>query len=128
MHRVDSGYLLTFGSPHHLSLKAVRLRVDIGGAARKCEIVSIPSDYEVVIKSPVLKATRAFVYGEEVDDFRTVDYEGLTALNISATQALGKLVKEQAEAIALLKKQVSALQAKAREQKTSTFEPASIGK
>jgi hypothetical protein len=30
-----------------------------------------------------------------VNDFRTVDYEGLTTLNISATQELGKLYKQQ---------------------------------
>ena len=29
-----------------------------------------------------------FVYGKEVDDFRTVDYEALSMLNVSATQAL----------------------------------------
>ena len=36
-----------------------------------------------------------FADGWEVDDFRTVDYEGLTTLNLSATQELSKLVKKQ---------------------------------
>ena len=35
-----------------------------------------------------------FVYGKEVDDFRTVDYEALSMLNVSATQALYNKIKE----------------------------------
>ena len=31
-----------------------------------------------------------FVYGREVDDFRAVDYDSLTMLNISATQELSR--------------------------------------
>jgi len=53
-----------------------------------------------------------FVYGEEVDNFRTVDYEGLTTLNISATQELGKLVKKQQAMIERLEKRISLLEEK----------------
>ncbi len=35
-----------------------------------------------------------FVYGKEVNDFHTVDYEALSTLNISATQALLKRIEE----------------------------------
>jgi hypothetical protein len=35
---------------------------------------------------------KVFVYGREVDDFRAVDYEALTTLNISATQELVKMI------------------------------------
>ena len=38
---------------------------------------------------------QVFVYGREVNDFRVVDYEALTTLNISATQELLKLLQEQ---------------------------------
>lgn len=37
---------------------------------------------------------QAFVYGTEVDDFRTVDYEAISMLNVSATQELFKLVSQ----------------------------------
>ena len=37
---------------------------------------------------------KVFVYGREVKDFRSVDYEALTTLNISATQALVKMVND----------------------------------
>jgi len=128
MERTDSGYLLTFSAPHHLSLKAARIRIDAAGAVKPYTIIAIPSDHEVIIKSPALRATHAFAYGEEVDDFRSVDYEGLTTLNISATQELSKLVKEQGDAIALLKKQVRDLRAQINNHKPSTLQPSTLGK
>ncbi len=35
---------------------------------------------------------KVFVYGREVNDFRSVDYEALSTLNISATQELVKMI------------------------------------
>jgi len=41
---------------------------------------------------------KVFVFGREVNDFRTVDYEALSTLNISATQELLKMIRDlQAE-------------------------------
>jgi len=40
---------------------------------------------------------QVFVYGREVDDFRTVDYEAIAMLNVSATQELAKRL-DQVEA------------------------------
>ena len=60
------------------------------------------------IKAADLKTDKVFVYGEEVDDFRTVDYEGLTTLNISATQQLSKLVKAQQTAMEAQDKKIDA--------------------
>jgi type IV secretory pathway TrbF-like protein len=39
------------------------------------------------------QSERVFVYGKEVNDFHTVDYEALTTLNISATQELLKRIE-----------------------------------
>lgn len=57
-----------------------------------------------------------FVYGREVTDFRVVDYEALTTLNISATQELLKIINDQKsvndqqqEQIAELQRQVAGL-------------------
>ena len=44
-----------------------------------------------------------FVYGKEVDDYQTVDYDALSMLNISATQELYKIIKELKEEIEVLK-------------------------
>ena len=47
-------------------------------------------------------ATQAFVYGREVKDLRTVDYDAIAMLNVSATQALhGKITRLEAENAAL---------------------------
>lgn len=43
-----------------------------------------------VFKVDASETGTVFVYGKEVDDFRTVDYEALSTLNISATQELAK--------------------------------------
>ena len=102
--KTGNGYLLTFSSKHNISKEAKKLRVLLseGQSMEQFDIVIIPSDYQVVINATDLKTNKAFVYGEQVDDFRTVDYEGLTTLNISATQELTKLVKKQQVAIEAL--------------------------
>lgn len=43
--------------------------------------------------------SEVFVYGREVSDFRVVDYDALSMLNISATQRLHELIQEQRELI-----------------------------
>ena len=45
---------------------------------------------------------KVFVYGREVKDFRNVDYEALTTLNISATQELARKVDAQQAALTKL--------------------------
>lgn len=42
---------------------------------------------------------QVFVYGKMVDDFRTVDYEAISMLNVSATQQLAKQLEEQQKLI-----------------------------
>lgn len=128
MERTDSGYILSFDSPLHLSTLAKKLRLAAGGSMKPYPILSILSDRQVEIKAPVLQSQKAFVYGEEVDDFRTVDYEGLSTLNISATQELSRLVNQQAAAIALLKKKVRILEAEIKTRRPSSLEPSSLGK
>lgn len=81
----------------------------IGHESRQLEIRSIPSANQVEIKAADLKTDQLFVYGEEVDDFRSVDYEGLTTLNISATQELSKLIKKQETTIEKQQQQIEQL-------------------
>ena len=52
---------------------------------------------------------KVFVFGQEVDDFRTVDYEAISMLNVSATQALYKKVIELENANDQLKEMNSSL-------------------
>ncbi len=46
---------------------------------------------------------KLFVFGREVKDFRTVDYEALSMLNISATQELMKIISRQGDELNHLK-------------------------
>lgn len=113
---VANGYLLRFSGGHHISPHAKKLQISLPDkdAMQQAEIISIPSDREVIINMPNLNTGKIFVYGEEVDDFRTVDYEGLTTLNISATQELIKQLKQQGAVIALLEKRLAKLEARQR--------------
>lgn len=52
-----------------------------------------------------------FVYGREVDDFHTVDYEALSMLNLSATQEQQRIIEAQQAEIEALKAQNRELQA-----------------
>ncbi|MBP6732686.1 MAG: tail fiber domain-containing protein, partial [Chitinophagales bacterium] len=45
---------------------------------------------------------KVFVFGREVNDFRTVDYEAISMLNVSATQELLKMVNGLENKVALL--------------------------
>ena len=63
------------------------------------------------------KDADVFVYGREVDDFRSVDYDAIAMLNVSATQELAKKLEqkdvelEQKDAvIAALEARMSALE------------------
>ena len=112
--KVANGFLLSFTNRHNISNTAKKLRVLLSEteAMQEMEIISIPSDTQVIINAPGIKSDKIFVYGEEVDDFRTIDYEGLTTLNISATQELSKLVKKQQAIIERLEKRLAILETK----------------
>lgn len=64
---------------------------------------------------------RVFVYGREVTDFRSVDYEAVAMLNVSATQ---EIKREKDAEIAALRKRVAELEAKdrARDSKLASIE------
>jgi hypothetical protein len=110
----DKGYLLSFDSAHHITKGATKLRILASNdhTMNSYNILDIPSEKEVLIDARQLNGDKVFVYGEQVDDFRTVDYEGLTTLNISATQELGKIVKQQQSTIRSQNRKIAALEQK----------------
>jgi hypothetical protein len=72
------------------------------------------------------EAEKVFVYGREVKDFRTVDYQAIAMLNVSATQELArKLEAKVVEVAALqsenvgLKERLAALEASEKERVVS---------
>ena len=50
-----------------------------------------------------------FVYGREVDDFRSVDYDAISMLNVSATQELARQIEAKDAELATLRAQNDAL-------------------
>jgi len=110
--KTANGYLLSFTNKHSISNTAKKLQVLLteGTGMQQFDIVSLPSEYQVIINATNINTAKVFVYGEQVDDFRTVDYEGLNTLNISATQELSKLVRKQQEVIENQQKQMEFLE------------------
>jgi Chaperone of endosialidase len=57
------------------------------------------------------KSEKVFVFGRQVNDFHTVDYEALSTLNISATQELLKKIEELQNNVQDLKQENKSLKA-----------------
>ena len=72
-----------------------------------------------------IEAKEVFVYGKQVKDFRHVDYDRLTVLNLSATQELAKRAEAQAKELATVKAEKTVL---AQAVKTQAAEIASLKK
>ena len=107
----DGFYVLHFNKEHKLSKNAKVLKVYSKTGDAKLQVMNILSDFDVAVKADNL-SDHLFVYGEQVNDFRAVDYEGLTTLNISATQELSKIVNQQQDEINLLKEEIKLLKNK----------------
>jgi hypothetical protein len=56
------------------------------------------------------KDADVFVYGREVDDLRSVDYDAIAMLNVSATQELARKLEEKDAVIVALEARLSALE------------------
>jgi hypothetical protein len=54
-------------------------------------------------------AEKVFVYGREVKDFRSVDYEAIAMLNVSATQELARKLEAESSEVAELKQELAEL-------------------
>lgn len=59
--------------------------------------------------------TEVFVYGREVKDFRSLDYEAIAMLNVSATQELAKQLAAKSARVDALNDEVAALKARLAE-------------
>ncbi|REC60567.1 hypothetical protein DRF65_20105 [Chryseobacterium pennae] len=72
---------------------------------------STPNSITVYLKDKKIKG-KLFVYGTEVSDLRTVDYDALSMLNISATQELAKKIETLENENKALKKSTMDMQQK----------------
>ncbi len=80
---------------------------------REIEVKGVNSPHQFTVKCDK-PAEKVFVYGKQVKDFRTVDYDAIAMLNVSATQELARRLQSKDAEIASLKKQLAELGAKAQ--------------
>jgi hypothetical protein len=78
----------------------IQLLVASGPAMKK--VVAVKNENTFVVETES-ELKDVFVYGKKVNDFRTVDYEAVSMLNVSATQALYKRLVELENTVAKLK-------------------------
>tara|TARA_R110000751_G_scaffold224546_1_gene326594 strand:+ start:670 stop:2067 length:1398 start_codon:yes stop_codon:yes gene_type:complete len=67
------------------------------------EMVNVVESNGKNIKVDSEKSGEVLVYGKEVDDYHSVDYDAIAMLNVSATKELYKIIKELKEEIKELK-------------------------
>ena len=98
--RVEKGaggkYIIALDKPHGLrSGDRVRL-FSVGGAVtiHEVQVQSIQGEETFTVEFSKELGQQLFVYGKEVSDFHTVDYNSLTTLSISAMQQLAEIIEE----------------------------------
>jgi hypothetical protein len=60
---------------------------------KEIEVVNVHDEHRFSVKTHI-HPKQAFVYGKYVDDFRCVDYEAISMLNVSATQELARQAED----------------------------------
>jgi len=76
------------------------------------EIVEVIACHETKIVTNSKRKGKVFVYGNEVDDYKSVDYDAISMLNVSATQELHKIIKKLSKKIEDLTNKVNSLENK----------------
>ena len=76
------------------------------------EIVEVIACHETKIVTDSKKKGKVFVYGNEIDDYKSVDYDAISMLNVSATQELHKIIEKLSKKIEDLTNKVNSLENK----------------
>ncbi|MBL0138244.1 MAG: hypothetical protein IPP86_06900 [Bacteroidetes bacterium] len=88
---VNGNLQVTMAKPHDL-VKGDQVKwIDPTGTTHYNQVSAVLSEesFELDAKENV---SQAFIYGKEVSDFRTVDYDAIAMLNVSATQELARQI------------------------------------
>ncbi len=116
---------VTTAKPHELPATGGRLRLYTPANAELNPDVTVVDAHTVRFTSADAHANGLFVYGKYVDDFRSVDYDALTTLNVSATQELARKVAALEAENAALKARATTAETQAaadQAQTTATLE------
>jgi hypothetical protein len=87
---------------------AFRTAFNLTPDTNSAPVVSGPQD-EALLSAVSPASGQVFVYGREVKDFRSVDYQAIAMLNVSATQELAKRLEQKSDEVAALEKQLTDL-------------------
>lgn len=88
------------------------VKLILSDSEKKVIVASVPTENTFVVAWDAAPADKIFVYGKQVKDFHTVDYDRIFTLNVSATQELARKVE-------LLEKENAALKAENGQMKAS---------
>ncbi|MFN0127080.1 MAG: tail fiber domain-containing protein [Verrucomicrobiales bacterium] len=116
---------LTLAKDHEL-IVGDRVRLHVDGGRLDLNVREVPSAREFVVENCDRKPEKVLVYGKQVKDFRTVDYDRIFTTAVGALQELKKEKDEEVNALqeenAALKKELAeqghrlaALEAKEKE-------------
>jgi len=107
--RTSQGYALHFCEPLDITACVKKIRIITSAGNKDVAVSAMPDNKTLLLKDDTFNLKEnevVFVYGQEVDDFRGVDYEALGMLNISATQELSKQMDLLQQENAALKKKI----------------------
>ncbi|MEM6800529.1 MAG: tail fiber domain-containing protein [Bacteroidota bacterium] len=85
--------------PHHL-VEGNKVRIISEDGEKLYTVSQLIDTQTFVVHSPEVDTNKLFIYGSEVEDFHTLDYDEIFTLNVSATQALAKKVEQMEEQLA----------------------------
>jgi hypothetical protein len=110
--KTDAGFMVTMNKSLNCKVgDKIRLELENKGTV-EADVVNVLNEKQIeVVTETDISAGELFVYGLQVNDLRTVDYDAISMLNVSATQELAKQLKEAQDRIEELQNQNEELKA-----------------
>jgi len=128
----DLGLRIELSKAHDLKV-GDRVRLLDGSVEFKEIVTEIPTLTSFIVKNEFIKASMLFIYGKEISDMHTIDYDRIYTIGISAIQELNKKLDAQQKVIDSLqsqdaenKKKIALLEASLNKAATSENELASL--
>ncbi|BAV95286.1 collagen-like domain-containing protein [Ichthyobacterium seriolicida] len=82
------GSAITTNKAHDFSIGDIVKIIIENEGTKEVKVKAVIGPNTFLIEEVLDSNKKVFIYGKKVDDMRSVDYDGLTTLNISATQAV----------------------------------------
>ena len=102
---------IELSDPHKMDM-GNKVRIISTEGEKLYTVIEVPDAMSFMVASPQLDTNKLFVYGFEVEDFHTLDYDEIFTLNVSATQALAEKLEELEIMLLKQQEQIEKLQRK----------------